>query len=176
MSAAKILVVDDELNVLRAIDRLLTRAGYSVVTFDNPTLALSAANAAEYDVVISDYQMPDVNGVDFLATLQSLYPDTPRIMLTGQADKAAMVQSINKAAVFRFLQKPYDNAELIETVSAAVAAHRDNEQISVAMDKLQTEESADYRRKKATEALERESPGITDVNWTDNGTIIIDDF
>lgn len=175
MSKRRVLVVDDEPYILKAIDRLLSRAGYEVVLFACAAQALEAAAVSEFDVVVSDYRMPEVNGVDFLAAFQSLRPQTPRIMLTGQADRAAMVKSINKAAVYRFLEKPFDSAELLEIVAGAVDQHQENARVCLAMDRLQTEISAEYREKKTIENLEREMPGITQVNWSENNTIVIED-
>ena len=73
------------------------------------------------------------------------------------------------------IQQAVENKHLLDTVAEAVTLRAKNEEMSVAMDRLQTEISAEYREVKAIEALEREMPGITEVNWSANDTIVIDD-
>ncbi len=174
---AKILLVDDEPGVLRAIERLLRRHGYGVSKFSDATEALLAAREHEFQVVISDYRMPNVNGVDFLTQLRSQSPDIVRIMLSGEADRDAVLASINDAGIFRFLAKPWDDQVLLDIIGLAVAEFQRIREISIALHSHREHSDMDYRRRKAVEALEQESPGITEVNWSDDDTIVIhEDF
>ena len=73
----------------------------------------------EVGVVISDARMPEMDGAEFLGRVRGLHPDTIRIMLSGYTDLEAVTSAVNHGELFRFLAKPWDDAELIETVRDA---------------------------------------------------------
>jgi len=173
--SAKILLVDDDAGVLSALDRLLRRQGYEVTTFLRAEEALIACQRLQFDVVISDYRMPGLNGTQFLTQLRAVSPHATRMMLSGEADREAILASINEAGIFRFLVKPWDDQELVDTLALAVAEHNLKGEIDVALDSHRKVVDQDYRRKKAVEALEEETPGITNVNWSDDHTIVIEE-
>ena len=109
-----IVVVDDEEIVLTSISSFLDlETDYEVKTF------LSAAEALEYiksnntDLVISDYLMPEMDGISFLAKVRSIVPEVPRIILTGYADKENAIKAINDVGLFQYIEKPWDNADLL---------------------------------------------------------------
>jgi DNA-binding NtrC family response regulator len=170
-----VLLVDDDGGVLRAIARLLRRGGYHVTPFLDATTALNSCNDNHYDVVISDYRMPGMNGVEFLNALREARPGIIRVILSGEADREAVLASINESAVFRFLTKPWDNEVLFKTVADAVAQRNANREADNALDYQRMRKDRVYRRAKLLDELEKESPGITEVNWSDNNTIVIDD-
>jgi DNA-binding NtrC family response regulator len=109
-----IVVVDDEEIVLTSISSFLSlETDYEVKTF------LSAAEALEYiksnntDLVISDYLMPEMDGISFLAKVRNIAPEVPRIILTGYADKENAIKAINDVGLFQYIEKPWDNADLL---------------------------------------------------------------
>ncbi|HZW24075.1 MAG TPA: response regulator [Gallionella sp.] len=118
----RVLIVDDEEGVLNALRRELHGA-YQVETFDKPEEALEHCRYAQFDLVIADYQMPGMNGIEFLKRFGKLQPDAVRLVLSGQADFGAMMDSINEAHIYRFIDKPWDSAELAATLAQALA-HR----------------------------------------------------
>ena len=118
----RILIVDDELNVLNALRREL-QGEYLIETFDSPQAALEHCRHAQFDLVIADYQMPVMDGTEFLKRFGKLQPDAARLVLSGQADFDAVAGSINEAHIFRFIGKPWDSAELAATLAQALA-HR----------------------------------------------------
>jgi len=118
----RILIVDDEQNVLNALRREL-QGVYLVEAFANPDEALEQCRHAQFDLVVADYQMPGMNGIQFLKQFGRLQPDAARLMLSGEADFDAVADSINEAHVFRFIGKPWDSAELAATLAQALA-HR----------------------------------------------------
>ena len=81
----RILLVDDEQNVLNALKRELKEV-YEIETFTNPAEALRRCGEVNFDLVISDYQMPEMNGIEFLKQFGKLQPDASRLILSGQAD------------------------------------------------------------------------------------------
>ena len=82
------------------------------------------AEEEPFVVVVSDLQMPEMNGIDFLKAVRERSPDTTRILLTGNADLSSAVSAVNEGNIFRFLTKPCPNEVLIQAVSAGVEQHR----------------------------------------------------
>ncbi len=120
--APMVLLVDDEESILSALKRVLRREDYGVLTCNSGTDALALLEESEsaIGVVVSDFRMPSMNGIEFLSRVRALHPDTVRIVLSGYAD-AEMVQSaINQGEVYRFISKPWDEEELKTTIRASV--------------------------------------------------------
>lgn len=118
----RLLLVDDEQNVLHALVRTLRscyRDQVAFETFTNPFEALKRCSLAEFDVVISDFRMLELTGVEFLAALQQVAPDTVRIMLTASTEFGTVSSAINEAGVFRFLSKPWDETSLRAALDAS---------------------------------------------------------
>lgn len=120
----RVLCVDDEPGVLDALVRTL-RKRFQVTTAVGPNAGLRAVEEGPpFAVVISDLRMPGSDGVNFLAWVRELAPDTVRILLTGQADVASAIAAVNDGAIFRFLTKPCPSKLLLETIDAAVERNR----------------------------------------------------
>ena len=119
----RVLLVDDEDNVLQAYSRVL-RGRFSLDTALGGEVALQAmAEKGPYAAVVSDMQMPGMDGVTFLATAMARHPDTVRIMLTGNADQQTATHAVNQGAIFRFLTKPCDSELLGRTLDQAIRQH-----------------------------------------------------
>jgi DNA-binding NtrC family response regulator len=118
----RVLIVDDEQNVLNALRREL-QGEYLVETYAKPDEALEHSRHTRFDLVIADYQMPDMNGIQFLKEFGKLQPDAARLMLSGEADFDAVAGTINETHIYRFIGKPWNSAELAATVAQALA-HR----------------------------------------------------
>lgn len=114
-----ILVVDDEEDARAALAHVLESAGYTVHTASGGKEALRMVDEQPIQLVISDYHMPDMTGVELFMLLRERHPNVCRIMVTGQADKDVVVRSINDGEVYRFIQKPWDNSVLRVTVHFA---------------------------------------------------------
>jgi DNA-binding NtrC family response regulator len=115
----RILLVDDEQNVLNALKRELADV-YEIETFSNPAEALRRCSEVNFDLVISDYQMPGMNGIEFLKQFGKLQPDASRLILSGQADSGVLANAINETHIYRFIDKPWDRAELAGTLAQAL--------------------------------------------------------
>ncbi len=119
MPVRKILLVDDEQHVTRALERALRKEGYDIKAVNDPQAALALLKTEKFDLVISDHLMPGMTGLEFTKLVRDRYPDMMRLMLTGQADLDMVISAINHGEVYRFVKKPWDDAELKMTLSFA---------------------------------------------------------
>src|SRR6267142_2059444 len=110
-----ILLVDDEEMVLTSIKSFFAIEGeYSVLSYTSPVEALSQLDQTPHsiDLVISDYLMPDMDGLTFLSKVKERFPLVPRILLTGYADKGNAINAINNVGLYQYIEKPWDNDTL----------------------------------------------------------------
>jgi len=109
-----IVIVDDEEMVLTSLSSFLElETDYSVKTFTSVSEALGYITNNEVNLVISDYLMPEMDGISFLAKVKEIKPDIPRIILTGYADKENAIKAINDVGLFQYIEKPWDNDNLL---------------------------------------------------------------
>jgi DNA-binding NtrC family response regulator len=111
----KILLVDDEeivLNSLKTFFAIDTKC--ELMPYTSPVKALEdlARNDTKIDLVISDYLMPEMDGITFLAKVKEKLPLVPRILLTGYADKENAIKAINNVGLYQYVEKPWDNEDL----------------------------------------------------------------
>ncbi len=126
---AKVIFIDDEPNVLEGLKQSLRRTDYTVLTAQGPDEALALLQREPVDVVVCDYLMPGMSGLELLGLIRDRMPDAMRIVLTGHADTAAAVRAINEGEIYRFLVKPCDRTELLVTLHLAcerLAVEREN--------------------------------------------------
>ncbi len=117
----RLLVVDDEQNILNSLQRFFKFKGYEVVTCLSGEKALEVlGQSPPFSVIISDYRMPGMNGVDFLKSARNLCPHTVRIVLSGFADLVAIISAVNEGSIFKFIAKPWNDEELHTTIQDAV--------------------------------------------------------
>ncbi|AYH45775.1 response regulator [Azoarcus sp. DN11] len=117
--AGKVLCVDDEPGIVRSLQWLLQKQ-FEVFTATSGAEALELVKQHDFDVVISDQRMPAMTGVEVLREVRRLSPRTMRILLTGYSDMQAIVRSVNESEVFRFINKPWNIAELPKVVAQAI--------------------------------------------------------
>jgi len=111
-----ILVVDDEEEVRSSLRVVLEREGYRVQEAESGKQGLEVLRAQPIQLVITDHNMPDMTGIEFLKVIRERHPNVLRIMLTGDPDPAVIIRSINEGEVHRFIRKPWDNITLRVTV------------------------------------------------------------
>lgn len=121
-----LLLLDDEPSVTGALERLLQDEGYHILIADSAQRGFELLAVNRVGVIVSDYRMPGMNGIEFLTRVRGLYPDAVRITLTGYADIEAVTAAINRGAVYKFLTKPWDNAQLLEIVRDAFRHYEAN--------------------------------------------------
>ncbi len=115
----KIIFVDDDRNLLSAIKRQL-RGHYQIALAEGGEDALKImGEKGPFAVIVADMRMPGMNGIELLAKVHARYPDTVRIMLTGNADMQTAVDAVNKGEIFRFLSKPCDTPDMLKALEAA---------------------------------------------------------
>ena len=112
----RILCVDDEPNILSSLRRLFRGAGYQVRVSESGASALLALEAEPADIVISDMRMPGMDGAQFLREVRERWPQTVRLLLSGQADVASVIDVVNQGAISRYITKPWDDDELLRVV------------------------------------------------------------
>ena len=163
-----ILAVDDEPEVLSNLARELRAEGHRVHTLFDADEASRYVAREPFDVVICDYDMPAVNGLELLHRARLVRPDSVRMLLTGRPSLELALEAINRGEVYRFMTKPFDPNELRLNVRLAckhLALQRENERLLREVRKRDT----------VLERLEQEHPGITRLNRALDGAILVDD-
>jgi DNA-binding NtrC family response regulator len=178
----RILILDDEPSVLNALRRTL-RAAFPqddvvIEAFDEPELAVHRAGEQDFDVVISDYRMPGLNGADVLQLVKGLQPDAIRIVVSATTEILDIVAAVNRAEVFRYLAKPWQQEELVATVTEGfarrdqlAAAKKAKPAAPAAVPTVVPAAAADGAQDDVLRRLEQEEPGITRVDWDEHGNI-----
>jgi response regulator RpfG family c-di-GMP phosphodiesterase len=111
-----VLCVDDEPNILTALKRVLRKADHGVLLAGGGVQALQVLEQTPVDLVISDMRMPGMDGAEFLEKVHVRWPHVVRVLLTGNADTPSAMAAINRGGIFRYLQKPWNEAELLDAV------------------------------------------------------------
>jgi len=178
---ARMMLVDDEPNILRSLQRAINAMPESmfggklfIETFDNPAVALNRARLQAFDIVISDFRMPEMDGVTFLCRLIEIQPDIARLMLSGYADLQSVLAAINRVQIFRFLAKPWDDYELGTAISQALQTRNlqlENQRLA---DLVRVQQGKLSRHDLEMRMLERKYPGITKVERAADGSIYLD--
>jgi DNA-binding NtrC family response regulator len=125
MAVARLLIVDDEEDILTSLESFLTGAlGVEVVKADSGAAGLTALSKTSFDLVISDFRMPVMDGLHFLRRAAEMRPEVPRILLTAFPDMHLAIQAINQARIARFLTKPVDPDQLANIVKDLLSETR----------------------------------------------------
>lgn len=119
----RILLVDDEENELNALQYEL-RGKYEIEAFTSPLAALQRCREVKFDLVISDYLMPELKGLQFLKLFGEIQPDAARMILSGHADIDGLLGAINETHIYRFIAKPWDKSELKISITQALDYRR----------------------------------------------------
>jgi putative nucleotidyltransferase with HDIG domain len=114
-----VLFVDDEINILKAVKRLLRNEPWEVMCASRPQEALEMLDTAAVQVVVSDQRMPEMSGVDLLSAVRERHTDVVRMMLTGYTEMNVAVEAINRGEIFRLITKPWNDEELKATLRQA---------------------------------------------------------
>ncbi len=116
----RMLLVDDEPRVTKALTRTLRTEAYTVLTASSADEALQLLVREPVDVIVADERMPDMCGSELLAQVCRTYPNTVRILLTGHANLEAAVRAINEGGIYRFLTKPCREGDLTGAIQQAL--------------------------------------------------------
>ncbi len=118
--ALSILCVDDEPSILSSLRRLLRPQAYQIHLAESAKAALELMEKLAIDLVISDMRMPEMDGVQFLEQVRQRSPDTVRLLLTGYADMASTIDAVNRGEIYRYISKPWDDADMLLIVRDAL--------------------------------------------------------
>lgn len=184
MCNSKILICDDDKIVTSAFKTLLKVEGYKDVNcFNNPIEAVEFLQSNKPDIIISDFMMPEMNGLEFLRKAKELYSEVSMILLTGYADKENAIKAINEIGLYKYIEKPWDNDDLLFNIRNGIershllsdlrnkieeleAAKKQLEVYSNDLEKLVAERTADLQ------TANSKLSGI--INYCADGIIIID--
>ena len=184
MNTGKIVVVDDEKIVTSAFSTLLKVEEFSDAHFfNNPLEALEFIKENTPDLVISDFLMPEMNGLEFLLEVKKIHPEVSKILLTGYADKENAIRAINEIGLYRYIEKPWNNDDLIinikngiersyllsqlrQKISELEVAKKELEKYSHNLEQIVEERTIDLKQTNAKLA------GI--VNYCADGIVILD--
>ena len=120
---ARILVVDDDTLVLNSVERVLKSAGQDLVTESLGANAIDLAARQPFDVILVDYKLPHMDGLEVLQRLREIQPRCVRMLMTGELVLPLVVTAVNVGKVSRVIEKPFDANTLVETVKEALSNH-----------------------------------------------------
>ncbi len=123
MTKPMIYLVDDEVEILNALHRVLNTVDAEIKTFTSPSEALKAFDTQIPDIVISDQRMPFMSGLDFLTKVSTHYPKCNRIMLSAFQDFETVIDGFNQGVIHNFLCKPWNNRELKSVILSRLASN-----------------------------------------------------
>jgi len=172
---ATILIVDDETNILSALRRVFRSEGHELVLCSDPLKALEHVAATPFDLVLSDYRMPGMDGVALLVRIKLKQPDCARLILSGQTDRDGLMDAINRAQIHRFIAKPWDDYELRMTVQHTLEQQEvvvENRRLAELVRAQQRELNS---QKKLLLKLEAEHPGISDLSQDPMGAFVLEE-
>lgn len=109
MDKHTILFVDDEINILNSLSRIFRKDGYEILRSDNPVQAIDILKDHRVHLILSDYRMPEMDGITFLREAKRLQPDAIRIILSGYAETPVIISAINDGGIHKFLTKPWED-------------------------------------------------------------------
>lgn len=184
MNLGKILYVDDDKLLTATFSTLMKVEGYSdVITFNNPIEAIEYLSKETPDLIISDFLMPEMNGLEFLREAKKIYPEVSMILLTAYADKENAIKTINEIGVYKYIEKPWDNDDLLMNIKNGIER---SHLLANLRNKIEELEKAQKELKKYSQKLEelveqrtkeviianRKLSGI--IEYCADGIIIID--
>ena len=120
MKKHKILIVDDEENVLISLKRVFRKENYEIYTAHNGFQGIELLEKQNFSLILSDYKMPELNGIEFLKLASEKSPDTIRMILTGYADVDVVISAINEGKVYKFIEKPWKKEDLKVEIKKAI--------------------------------------------------------
>ena len=160
-----ILVVDEEELFVDNIQRILSEENYNVITASSGQKGLDILKKQQISMVISEYKLPLMNGLEFLEKVRIIYPDILTFMVTDHADIELAIKAINEAGVYKFLLKSWDDIDFKNTIKKTLESFQVIKERDVLIRKVTTHEAT-------LKDLEKRYPGITKVERDEDGYIL----
>jgi DNA-binding NtrC family response regulator len=171
-----ILLLDDESNVLSALRRTLRRPlgeRVTIQTFTDPYEALTCIGEQAFDVIVSDYRMPLMDGIQFLRFAREIQPGALCMIVSASTEINGVMSAINDVGVFRYIVKPWTTELLVEDMQAAIAQSEANREQRRLADAMRVENGELGRNEAERRRLEELEPGITLVAWGPDGEVLM---
>ena len=131
-----ILIVDDEPRILSALARMLRLEAFEIVSCERPSLALEQAEGRSFDIVISDFRMPEMTGIALMEKLADLIPSSMRLLMSGNADLREVIEAVNAGAIHQFIEKPWNDGAVkvtLRRIAAEIETRRENQALMTAI-------------------------------------------
>ena len=160
-----ILVVDDEEFFIEYIQRILSDENYNVISASNGQEGIALLEKQQVSMVISEYKIPLMNGLEFLEKVRIIYPDILTILVTDHADIELVIKAVNEAGVYKFLLKSWDDIDFKNTIIKPLESLQVIKERDVLIRKVKTHEAT-------LKDLEKRYPGITKVEKDEDGYIL----
>ena len=180
-SEVTVVHIDDEPGILAALRRALLRVWpasggtLKLRSFTSAAAALGTLLTEPVDVVICDYRMPEMDGVELLRRVRELQPHTGRILLSGTTDLSFLLHAVNQAAVARVLRKPWVDEELLEAVRHCVALRRLQLENAELADQVRVQRGQLSQQEATLRHFGSLHPEITEVICSDEGLAGLND-
>ena len=175
----RFLLVDDEINVLHALQRDIRQCGIKeevrVELFTDPQKALQRSREVAFDIVISDFRMPQMSGVEFLRAYRTIQADSVRMILSASTEFETVMSAVNEAEVFRYIAKPWLPDDIGDTVKLALERRDQAREDLRLVEELRSELGKSTPQEQEAKRLEKLEPGITHVNWGPDGSVHLDE-
>ncbi len=161
-----VLFVDDDSNLRISIQRALRNESFELLVAEAAPQAFELLERSPIDVVISDQNMPGIKGTDFLAEVRRRWPQSVRMMLTGETEHEVAKRAINDGEIYRFFNKPISAVDLSFGIRSAIDLARLKSASTTALRCLR-------KQTDRLERLERTNPGIVTVDRNETGAIVV---
>jgi DNA-binding NtrC family response regulator len=161
-----VLIVDDDESIVVAASRTLRPSQLTVLATTDIDQAQEWLHTRDIAVMVTDFQMPRMNGLELISIARAAQPSTVRILMTGQNALETAIEAINRGEIFRYVPKPFDGAKFRAVVTDALTRHRE---LALAL----AERDEVIRRDRYFESVEHAHPGICAVERDDEGCYIV---
>lgn len=171
----RLQVIDDEPANLKAIQRLLRQEDWQVDTFSDPQDALRALTGASYNLILCDLRMPQLDGITYLQFARQRQPGAMRLLFSGHGDRESLVQAINQAQVQRFISKPWDDYELLETLRSCLQLQQLQMEQQRLLLQVQQQQDQLQRQQQALQEMQRRHPQLFSLTRAEDGSILLEE-
>ncbi|VAW98104.1 hypothetical protein MNBD_GAMMA22-1174 [hydrothermal vent metagenome] len=172
----RLMMVDDEENVLTALQRVCrSQKQWQIETYTDPNEALKRAITTNFDLILSDYRMPQMTGVQFLSKIKNQQPDAMRLIISGQTDREGLLGAINEAEIYHFIDKPWFDEDLLSILQQALSYRDILLENRLLANQVREQQHELSMRKLALEKYKNQHPDLFKIKWADDGSIIFDE-
>ncbi len=169
MAEKNILIVDDDPSVIVALSHILRAEPYEVLSAESAEEALQLLEKQEVQLIVSDENMPGMNGSELLSIVRRQYPDIVRILLTGKASMESTMKAVNEGEIYRFFTKPWDKVDLTLSIRHGLEKYALEAERKVLIETVQ-------KQRKDLSLLEEKFPGITRVERDKDDAIVCNEM